>query len=379
MYHITWWMAKFATKKIPCFPSPEPNPLWITTISGVWSRKLGLHTWSNGATHKTLWQSSFNFERILCNSKREKWGALNMNWDPSSQKNMPHFLWSLSHWKNHASFRNGYYSIEPCNALSFILVQYFTATVLGFTCGLVTSTPVTMSYIPPSESSHFINRNHKIKNDFKENFRQNPFKENKMEPKTIEFSISDFHFVCRTDSKTTFRFPMTFQKTSPLAGGRQGRTTLVSPLATKTSNKLLRYLSNSDKVGGWVGWIPRGFNSVGFYWFLQVALEPDSSQLKQPRFKFTSLHFWSNCVTCLISRIKGWFFSLGAKRHEAETFTSMQFWNLISSEEIYHFLVWNVQIYRNEKSVRSCWIFLWRSFGSFSKHDGRGDDLWISP
>lgn len=100
MYHITWWMAKFATKKIPCFPSPEPNPLWITTISGVWSRKLGLHTWSNGATHKTLWQSSFNFERILCNSKREKWGALNMNWDPSSQKNMPHFLWSLSHWKN---------------------------------------------------------------------------------------------------------------------------------------------------------------------------------------------------------------------------------------------------------------------------------------
>lgn len=180
-------------------------------------------------------------------------------------------------------------------------------------------------------------------------------------------------------AKPLSAFPWPFKKPAPWRVGGRAEQHWCRPVATKTSNKLLRYLSNSDKVGGWVGWIPWGFNSVGFYWFLQVALEPDSSQLKQPRFKFTSLHFWSNCVTCLISRIKGCFFSLGAKRHEAETFTSMQFWNLISSEEIYHFLVWNVQIYRNEKSVRSCWIFLWRSFGSFSKHDGRGDDLWISP
>ena len=233
MYHITWWMAKFATKKIPCFPSPEPNPLWITTISGVWSRKLGLHTWAT-VRHIKLCDSLLSILREFYVILKGKNGGLS-TWieiHPPKKICLTFCEASLTE-RIHASFRNGYYSIEPCNALSFILVQYFTATVLGFTCGLVTSTPVTMSYIPPSESSHFINRNHKIKNDFKENFRQNPFKENKMEPKTIEFSISDFHFVCRTDSKTTFRFPMTFQKTSPLAGGRQGRTTLVSPLPRK--------------------------------------------------------------------------------------------------------------------------------------------------
>lgn len=152
-------------------------------------------------------------------------------------------------------FGNGY-SIEPCNeGLLSSRSNILQRPCWGSPKVDVTSTPVFHElYTPKSPSSHFINRNHKIKNDdFKENFRQNPFKEKPMEPKTLEFSINDFHyfpFVSRTDSKTTFRFPMTFQKTSPLAGGRQGRTTLVSPLATKTSNFLRIPVGFRQKVGG---------------------------------------------------------------------------------------------------------------------------------